>query len=149
MNAPNNVLALTAVALCLSGITTGAWLAEVAPAAASSDQTALTATAAWLAEVDAGHYAASWDRAAELFRNAIKKAQWEQQLGAARAPFGALVSRQVRSSQRAKSLPGAPDGDYLVIEYAAAFEHKQQAVETVTAMLEKDGQWRVAGYFIR
>ena len=36
-----------------------------------------------------------------------------------------------------------------MIELAASYEHKQQATETVTALLEKDGRWRVAGYFIR
>ena len=140
MNALNNVLAAMAVAAGLSGITAGAWLSEPTPVTAPSEpRAALTAAAAWLAEVDAGRYGASWAQAAELFRNAVKKAQWEQQLGAARAPFGALVSRQARATQRAKSLPGAPDGDYVVIEYAASFAHKQQAVETVTLL------WNLAG----
>jgi hypothetical protein len=46
-------------------------------------------------------------------------------------------------------LPGAPDGEYVVIQYESSFEHKQAAVETVTPMLDKDGTWRVSGYFIR
>ncbi len=146
MTAVNGVWAMMAMVVGLSGVTTGAWLSE--PAAAP-DEPALAATAAWLAEVDAGRYGTSWDQAAALFKGAITRDQWERQLGSARAPLGRLSSRQARSTQRAKSLPGAPDGDYVVIEYAASYEHKQQAVETLTAMLEKDGRWRVAGYFIR
>lgn len=146
MSGLNGVLAAMAVAVGLSGITAGAWLSEGTGAA---QPPAVTAATAWLAEVDAGRYGASWDQAAALFRGAVTKAQWEQQLGAARSPLGKLVSRQVRSTQAAKSLPGAPDGDYLVIELAASYEHKQQATETVTVLFEKDGRWRVAGYFIR
>lgn len=146
MSALNGVLAMMAMAVGLSGITTGAWLAE---GTAATQPPAVTAATAWLAEIDAGRYGASWDQAAALFRGAVTKAQWEQQLGAVRGPLGKLQSRQVRSTQSAKSLPGAPDGDYVVIELAASYEHKQQATETVTALLEKDGRWRVAGYFIR
>ncbi|MDL1980609.1 MAG: DUF4019 domain-containing protein [Deltaproteobacteria bacterium] len=28
-------------------------------------------------------------------------------------------------------------------------QKKKSAIETVTPMMEKDGQWRVSGYFIR
>ncbi len=146
MSALNGVLATMAMAVGLSGITAGAWLSE---GAATAQPPAVTAATAWLAEVDAGRYGASWDQAAALFRGAVTKARWEQQLGAVRGPLGRLLSRQVRSSQSATSLPGAPDGDYVVIELAVSYEHKQQATETVTTLLEKDGRWRVAGYFIR
>ncbi len=46
-------------------------------------------------------------------------------------------------------MPGAPDGEYVVIQYDSSFEHKQAAVETVTPMLDKDGKWRVSGYYIK
>jgi hypothetical protein len=47
------------------------------------------------------------------------------------------------------TMPGAPDGEYVVIQYQTTFEHKNSAVETVTPMLDNDGQWRVSGYYIR
>jgi hypothetical protein len=47
------------------------------------------------------------------------------------------------------SLPGAPDGDYVVIQFVTSFGNKKSAIETVTPMLEKDGSWRVSGYYIR
>jgi hypothetical protein len=46
-------------------------------------------------------------------------------------------------------LPGAPDGQYVVIQFETSFENKHNAVETVTPMLEPNGQWRVSGYYIR
>ena len=60
-----------------------------------------------------------------------------------------LVSRKLKSTQFATSLPGAPDGEYVVIQFEASFGNKRASVETVTPMLEKDGQWRVSGYFIK
>jgi len=36
-----------------------------------------------------------------------------------------------------------------MIQYDTDFEHKAGAVETVVPTLEKDGKWRVAGYFIK
>jgi hypothetical protein len=47
------------------------------------------------------------------------------------------------------TLPGAPDGEYVVIQYQSSFGKKNLAVETVTPMLDQDGVWRVSGYFIR
>ena len=70
-------------------------------------------------------------------------------LRATRTPLGQTVSRKVRSAVYKTSLPGAPDGEYVVIQYTTSFEHKQSAVETVTTSKGSDGVWRVAGYFIR
>ena len=72
-----------------------------------------------------------------------------QTLEGVRRPLGNVVSRQLRSRTYATELPGAPDGEYVVIQFNTTFENKQVAVETVTPMLEDDGSWLVAGYFIR
>ncbi|HXM34427.1 MAG TPA: DUF4019 domain-containing protein [Pyrinomonadaceae bacterium] len=125
----------------------------VATTAGASDQTAVDeATKAadrWLKLVDAGDYKQSWDTASSLLKNAVTGDQWAQQVGTARKPLGALVSRKLKSAQYATSLPGAPDGKYVVIQYESVFQNKSAAVETVTPMLDQDGQWRVSGYFIR
>ncbi len=55
----------------------------------------------------------------------------------------------MKSKQYATSLPGAPDGQYVVIQYKTAFENKKAGVETITPMLDKDKKWRVSGYFIK
>jgi hypothetical protein len=46
-------------------------------------------------------------------------------------------------------LPGAPDGEYVVIQFEASFEKKKAAVETVTPMVDEDGEWRVSGYYLK
>jgi hypothetical protein len=103
----------------------------------------------WLKLVDAGDYKQSFDTASTIFKSAGTEDQWAQRVGSARKPLGALVSRKLKSAQYATSLPGAPDGKYVVIQYDTVFQNKSAAVETVTPMLDKDGQWRVSGYYIR
>ena len=103
----------------------------------------------WLALTDAGQYAESWDSAASFFRAAITAEDWVTALANARTPFGAINSRETGSSTYSTALPGAPDGEYVVFIFNTSFSNKAAAVETVTAMKDLDGQWRVAGYFIR
>lgn len=114
-----------------------------------AEKEAVEAAKAWLALVDGGDYAGSWDQAASLFKGAVGKDQWRQQMSAVREPLGKLVSRKVKSSTYTKSLPGAPDGEYVVIQFQTSFQNKQSAVETVTPMKEKDGTWHVSGYYIK
>jgi hypothetical protein len=110
---------------------------------------AVSASDAWLKLCDSGRYAESWETAAELFRYAVSKEQWNQSLNALRKPFGKVIKRSVKSTQYATSLPGAPDGEYVVIQYETSFEKKKSSIETVTPMLDRDGQWRVSGYYIK
>lgn len=104
---------------------------------------------AWLKLIDSGQYAKSWDEAAELFKATVTKDQWLNALNSTRNPLGKLASRKLKSATYTKTLPGAPDGEYVVLQYDTIFERKQSAVETITPMLDKDGKWRVSGYFIK
>jgi hypothetical protein len=46
-------------------------------------------------------------------------------------------------------MPGAPDGEYVVVQFDTTFENKQTALESVVMMKQSDGSWRVAGYRIK
>ena len=133
---------LAVVSLILSVVIVNATSSEKGKAAVSSAEK-------WLKMIDEEKYAESWKDASELFRNAVSQQQWEQSLQAVRKPFGKLLSRTIKSKTYKTSLPGAPDGEYVVIEFAASFERKKAAVETVTPMRDKDGKWRVSGYYIK
>lgn len=113
------------------------------------EKAAVVAAQKWVALVDGGKYAESWKAAAAYFKNAVKQEQWEQAAQAVRQPLGKLVSRKVKTSTYKTALPGAPDGEYVVITFETAFENKKTAIETVTPMMDKDGTWRVSGYFIK
>lgn len=126
-------------------------LAALPVFAAEADPTAAAQGAAvkWLDLVDHGRYAESWDEAASYFRGAIARPAWEASLKGARAPLGAASARKLVSAVPKTSLPGVPDGEYVVIQYETRFEHKASSVETVTPMKEKDGSWKVSGYFVK
>ena len=141
MRAMTRVVACGAMALLLA--------ATVARAAETAEAKAVAAAKSWLALVDAGQYGASWDAAASTFKSSVARSDWERMAASARGPFGKLLARELASSKAATSLPGAPDGHYVVVRFKTAFEHKAQAMETVTAVLEGDGAWRVTGYFIK
>jgi hypothetical protein len=106
-------------------------------------------TVYWLSLVDGKRFESSWDSAASLFQEAVTKTGWSQAISGVRAPLGAIRSRELSSSEFTTSLPGAPDGEFVVFQFEATFENKAEAVETVTAMRDTDGEWKVAGYFIR
>jgi hypothetical protein len=113
------------------------------------EQLAQQSAKPWLALVDSGKYGESWEQAAQFFKAALTKEQWQSALRASRRPLGKVLTRNLKSATFTKTLPGAPDGEYVVIQYESSFEHKQAAVETVTPMLDKDGQWRVSGYYVK
>ena len=118
-----------------------------APIPASTDP-GISATQ-WLAASDANQTQTTWEQAAPLFQLAISHEQWAQSLAATRTPLGRMLTRQETSRTYTQQLPGAPDGDYCVLQYASSFAHKAQAVETVTMQRQPDGSWRAVGYFIR
>jgi hypothetical protein len=132
-------------ALALGAAITALVLAADTAAERAAQQSAQT----WLALVDAGKYGQSWSEAAQLFKKAVTQAQWEGAARGAREPMGKLQARKLQSSEYRRTLPGAPDGEYVVIQYATSFENKKSAVETITPMKDKDGIWRVSGYVIR
>jgi len=136
------IACLVTFGLILSGITAMAGDSE-------KEAAAVSAAERWLAMVDSTKYAESWNNAAELFKNAVQPKQWEQSMQAVRGPLGKLMSRKVKTKTYKSLLPGAPDGEYVVIQFETTFENKKAAVETVTPMMDKDGIWRVSGYYIK
>lgn len=121
---------------------------------ASADDTAAIAQAqvvakGWLALTDSAKYGQIWDEAASIFKGAISKSDWEKAVKGVRSPLGAVKARKVKSATFARTLPGAPAGEYVVIRFESQFENKASAIETVTPMREKDGTWMVSGYFIK
>ena len=114
-----------------------------------AEEAAFSAAKAWLSLIDKGKYEKSWHEAAPYFKNAVSKDQWGQTIRATRKPLGKNLSRELMSKSYHTSLPGVPDGEYVVILFKASFENKKSATETITPMMGKDGTWRVSGYYIK
>lgn len=136
------IMCLVMVGLILSSVTAVAGDSE-------KEAAAVTAAEAWLALVDLEKYAESWDEAAQYFKGQVLKDQWVLTMQNGRKPFGKNISRKLSAKGYETSLPGAPKGEYVVIQFNTSFENKKHAVETVTPMLDKDGKWRVCGYYIK
>jgi hypothetical protein len=114
-----------------------------------AEEAAVEAAEAWLGLVDSGKYSQSWDEAAEYIKALVSKEIWQNSIQGVRGPLGKVVSRELKSKRYTESVPGAPVGRYVIIQYKTSFENKESAIETVTPMLEKDGRWKVSGYYIK
>jgi len=134
--------ALLAIACLISGQALAAGIGD-------AEKPVVARAKAWLAEIDAGQYAASWQNASAMFRGAISEQRWADTLTAVRKPLGAVRSRTPTTANLRDSLPGAPDGEYVVLTFATSFAEKNTATETVTFKKDADGTWRAAGYLIK
>ena len=103
----------------------------------------------WLSQCDQAKYGESWEMAATYFKNAVKKDQWEQMAAAVRKPLGIVVKRDVKSQKYQTTAHGAPDGEYVIIQFSTTFENKKESTETLTMMMDKDRGWRASGYFVK
>jgi hypothetical protein len=129
-----------------------ALLLACAPAWADEEvdmKPAIVAAEAWLASVDAGRYGQSWEDGAPFLQQSMPKIMWEGAIDVARSPLGVAVSRKVRQANYTRSLPNAPPGEYVVIQYDTRFETRPLSTEIVTPVKGADGRWKVAGYTIR
>jgi hypothetical protein len=122
---------------------------SLAFAGGDKEQAASGEATAWLAVVDGGRYGESWDRASSIFRSAIGRDGWVAALAQTRAPLGHLKSRRLKSATFTTQPPGAPAGQYVIVQFESSFDHLPSGIETVTPALDADGKWRVAGYFIK
>ena len=100
----------------------------------------------WLALLDDGQFDKTWDSAAGAVQKAVTKEQWVKVLAEHRPALGKVLTRVLKDTRASKSLPGAPPGDYVTVQYDTTFEHKK-GVEAITSVLDPSGQWKVSGYF--
>jgi len=116
--------------------------------AAEAKPAAQKAAEAWLAGVDQGAYGESWDASAAASKKAVQREAWVSTLVQVRKPLGQVKSRTLKSAEYTTSLPGAPAGEYVILQYDTTFENRGPSVETVTSVLE-NGKWRTGGYFVK
>lgn len=102
----------------------------------------------WLAVVDTGNYDESWQEAASFFQSKVSGADWQNALKQSRTPLGTVSHRTLAGSVYQTDPPNAPKGEYVIVQFKTEFV-SGAFIETVTPMLDKDGKWRVSGYFIK
>lgn len=115
--------------------------------AGPAEDEALKAGEKWLSLLDDQKYEESWKQAASMFRDQVPQEQWLVSLRRFRDPLGSLVSRVSSRVDFAKTLRGAPDGDYAIIHFTTAFKNKSDVTERLT-LVKEDGKWQAAAYAI-
>jgi hypothetical protein len=140
---------LRAAAALLLALLPSALLAQTPVDTAAAVSAAKAAASRWLAVVDGGQYAVSWDDASTSFQGAVPKPAWEQTIATTRAPFDPVGTRQLVGARYTTDLPNAPPGPYVLLQYRTSVPGGKSVVETVVPVLDGERGWRVSGYFVR
>ena len=101
----------------------------------------------WLVLIDNGQYQQSWQQTDSLFKQAMPQSNWSNVLKQVRVPLGKVILRKNLSLMKYYSLPGTPDGEYVIIQFQSQFINKEHTIETIS-LSKNSGQWQPIGYFI-
>ena len=113
------------------------------------DKDSIEAAMKWLALLDAGKAGAAWDVASKQLQSKVTRNKFIAEMRDVRKPLGKLASRTAVKFARAHDLPGAPTGDYTLIEFEAKYANGKKLAEQVVWVIEAGDIWRIAGYFYR
>ena len=103
------------------------------------------AARAWLALVDAGKYDEAYETRCDLWQSKVTAEANRNELETLRKDRGAGVSRNQTMAQKANSLPGLPEGDYIILMFQTQFA-KGSGSETM--VISNEGEWKVFTYAI-
>ena len=120
---------------------------EAEPLSAEDQEASQQAAEEWLAYIDEGDIAQSYENAAQLLKDQITQEQWEQRVGDVEGQLGELQSRTFTTAQAFPAPPDAPPGEYVAVQYAA--DYASMAVQESVVLAKEDGTWKTAGYLVR
>lgn len=100
----------------------------------------------WMKLMDTEEYSAAWNSGSEGMRKGLPKVGWNLLASTVHMPLGAFKGRTFKSSEVSPATPDKPES--VALTYIGDYENSHNVLEKVTAVLEKDGQWRVSGYTI-
>lgn len=115
----------------------------------ADDKDAIDAGRKWLALIDAGKPGTAWDSASKQLQTTVQRGTFVAEMRSVRAPLGKPASRDAVKFARAHELPGAPSGDYTIIEFETRFAGGKRLTEQLVWVVESGDVWRVAGYYYR
>ena len=118
------------------------WITNAPSAEAETSSEAMSAVNSWLALMDNGEYARSWETAAPSFQAVMAKDEWIARLQKVRYPLGKVISRQFRSSRF--TIPGT----WLEVKFDTSFDRLPAATEIVTFAKQSGGEWQAIGSLI-
>jgi len=121
---------------------------------APDQREALNAAERWLVPVDAQRYADAWAMGAASLKATVGRNEFRDGMRDLRKEYGRVVLRKAEKLAYLGAPPspeegGTKEGAQMSILFDTKFVRNRQATEELLMELEKDGLWRVAGYFIR
>jgi hypothetical protein len=114
----------------------------------TEEQAAQRQALGYLGYLDQGRFADSYAYTGLLMRNQLDPQTYAAKIENMRSGVGALQGRQLIDANLVNSVPGAPEGQYIVVHYHANYLNLNDAVDTITLAFQK-GYWRVIGYYIK
>ena len=130
------------VALCLLLMTTVAASAELL------SETAVAKAREFARMIDSGKAEAAYTNASALLQLSQDQSTWDDGIKRSQTLLGPVVERTLVAVRSVQTFPYLPDGDYLIVQFAAQTTHKSQAAEVIL-MHQEDNDWLVADYSIR
>src|SRR5262249_5011613 len=101
-------------------------------------EAAMKAAREWRKIVDAADYGRAWDQCSEMFRQGMAKQKFVAENERFPLLAGKLKSRRLESHVYATKLPGAPDGEYVLLTFRSRFAGQlSEIVEYVNPTLEE------------
>ncbi len=105
---------------------------------------ARTAADRWMKLMDTEEYAAAWSNSSEGLRKDMSKFTWSLVGNATHLTLGEFRSRAFKAANVKPASAGKLES--VTFEYVASYAKTPKVYETITAIHEADGVWRVTGY---
>lgn len=116
-------------------------------AAPTGEQQALASAGSFLKLVDARQYPKAYLSFSKFAQKAATQETFINAMRTVQGQIGNQTSRKVLAKNFVHEIPGAPKGDYWIIDYDTNFSKKGPSVERVTTMLEGKS-WKIGGYLL-
>lgn len=115
----------------------------------AEDEAAVAAqTRKALTLLDAGEHGKAWDHAAKPFQDLTPRLAFIAGIKSMRGLVGDVKTRSFRAVGFTKELQHAPPGQYAAVFFETTFTNAS-AVEEKVIFFNQNGQWRLAGYFLK
>lgn len=101
----------------------------------------------WLAKADADDHAGSWAMTTPEFQVQIRQQDWESRQESLYQQLGKPTRRELLAAKYTASLPGAPEGEHVLIQYHRYARAGAPVLETLT-MRRSGEEWQTAGYWV-
>ena len=105
---------------------------------------ARAATEHWMKLMDTEEFAAAWSNSSEGLRKEMSKFTWSVVGNGKHLALGDFKSRAFKSANIKQAASGKTES--VSFEYVSVYTKKPTVYESITAIHEADGVWRVTGY---